>query len=146
MTLHERRVLYLDSPESGEYGWKYIDQYMADHQCKNRGEAVEGLLREHQEMQNEMLGNRALARQVATEIKQLIDPIRLRTGSTERTVAMFRELLNGFLVLHGMEEQFPVTDVQSNAIVRADEKIADQIKAQQVYRNSDKYKRMKGGE
>lgn len=25
-----------------------------------------------------------------------------------------------------------------------DEKIADQIKAQQVYRNSDKYKRMKG--
>lgn len=144
--LHERRVLYLDSPESGEYGWKYIDQYMADHQCKNRGEAVEGLLREHQEMQNEMLGNRALARQVATEIKQLIDPIRLRTGSTERTVAMFRELLNGFLVLHGMEEQFPVTDVQSNAIVRADEKIADQIKAQQVYRNSDKYKRMKGGE
>jgi hypothetical protein len=146
MMLHERRVLYLDSPESGEYGWKYIDHYMASHQCKNRGEAVEGLLREHQEMQTELLGNRALAQQVATEIKQLIDPIRLRTGSTERTVAMFRELLNGFLVLHGMEEQFPVTDVQSNAIVRADEKIADQIKAQQVYRNSDKYKRMKGGE
>ena len=40
MVLHERRVLYLDAPESGEYGWKYIDQYMADHQCKNRGEAV----------------------------------------------------------------------------------------------------------
>lgn len=144
--LHERRVLYLDSSESGEYGWKYIDQYMVSHRCKNRGEAVERLLREHQAMQNKLLGNQFLAQQVVAEIKQLIDPIRLRTGSTERTVAMFRELLNGFLVLHGMEEQFPVTDVQSNAIVRADEKISDQIKAQQVYRNSDKYKRMKGGE
>lgn len=37
-------------------------------------------------------------------------------------------------------------DVQSDAIVRADEKIADQIKAQQVYRNSDKYKRLKRGD
>ena len=145
MVLHERRVLYLDAPESGEYGWKYIDQYMKNHQCKTRGEAVEGLLHEHQEMQKQLLDNQALAHQVATEIKQLIDPIRLRTGSTERTVAMFRELLNGFIVLHGMEEQFPVMDVQSDAIVRADEKIADQIKAQQVYRNSDKYKRRKGG-
>lgn len=146
MILHERRVLYLDSSESGEYGWKYIDQYMKDHNCKSRGEAVEGIIHEHQELQNEMLGNKLLVQQIVTEIKKSIDPIRWRTGSTERTVAMFRELLNGFIVLHGMEEQFPVMDVQSDAIVRANEKIADQIKAQQVYRNSDKYKRMKGGE
>ena len=140
----ERRWVYLDSAEQGEYGWKYIDQYKKIHRCSSRGDAIEGILREHQELQNEMLGNKLLVQQIVAEIKKSLDPIRLRTGSTERTVAMFRELLNGFIVLHGMEEQFPVMDVQSDAIVRADEKISDQIKAQQVYRNSDKYKRLKG--
>jgi hypothetical protein len=143
---HERHFVYLDSAEQGEYGWKYIDQYQKFHQLKNRGEAIEALLREHQEMKNQLLGNKALVESITSQIKKLIDPIRLRTGSTERSVAMFRELLNGFIVLHGMEEQFPVMDVQSDAIVRADEKIADTIKAQQVYRNSDKYKRLKRGE
>ena len=142
----ERHWVYLDSANDGEYGWKYIDQYMKVRRCNSRGEAIEGIIHEHQEMQNELLGNKVLVQQIVAEIKKSLDPIRLRTGSTERSVAMFRELLNGFIVLHGMEEQFPVMDVQSDAIVRANEKIADQIKAQQVYRNSDKYKRLKRGD
>lgn len=144
--MHERRVVYLDSPSTGEYGWKYIDQYMKIHGCKTRGEALEGLLREHQEMKNELLGNKLLIQQITSEVKKMIDPIRLRTGSTERNITLFRELLNGFIVLHDMDDQFPVTDVQSDAITQADQKVSDQIKARQVYRNSDKYKRLKRGD
>lgn len=146
VTLHERHVLYLDSPETSEFGWQYIDQYIADHQCKNRSEAVEELFREHQQLIEQHLDNEHFVEQITTEVKQLLDPIRLRTGATERNVAVFRELLNGFLVLHGMEEQFPVMDVQSDAILRADEKVSDQIKALQVYRSSNKYKHTNGGD
>lgn len=137
----ERHFVYLDTAEQSGYGWKYIDQYRKIHQLKNRSAAIEALIREHQLMKNQLLGDQLLVENLNQSLKALIDPIRLRTGAIDRNVSMFKELLNGFLVLHGMEEQFPVVEVQSDAITSAEEKVRAEIKAKQVLRNSQQYQR-----
>lgn len=68
----ERHWVYLDSANDGEYGWKYLDQYMLDHQCRSRGEAIEAIFVENYKLNIQVSDHNNLVDEIVDKTRETV--------------------------------------------------------------------------
>ena len=130
----ERHLIYLEDNAPETLSWKWIEAFKRDHDLASRGEALEELFREYVAFKRKVQQENILAKSIAKEIKPQLDPIRIRTGYVDKNVRVLTNLLNSYLIISGMEDAIPVTDVMAESVTATQRQVADQIHAYQVAR------------
>lgn len=141
----ERHFVYLESDTPGKLSWSWIEKFQHDRGLKSRGEALEELFKEYAMLKVQAESQSSLAKAIAKEVKPQLDPIRIRTGYVDKNVRVLTNLLNSYLIISGMEDAIPVTDVMAESVTATQKQVADQIHAYQVARK-DKLTRSKPGD
>lgn len=141
----ERHFVYLEVDAPDKLSWKWIEKFQRSHNLASRGEALEEIYTEYVALKKNHENGNTLAKAIAKEIKPQLDPIRIRTGYVDKNVRVLTNLLNSYLIISGMEDAIPVTDVMAESVTATQKQVADQIHAYQVARK-DKLSRSKPGD
>lgn len=141
----ERHFIYLEDATPGKLNWAWIDQFQCNRNLRSRGEALEELFQEYMLIKAQLEKQNSLAKAIAAEIKPQLDPIRIRTGYVDKNVRVLLNLINSYIIISGMEDSIPVTDVVAESVRNTQQQVADQIHAYQVARK-DKLTRSTPGD
>ncbi|WP_125583108.1 hypothetical protein [Lacticaseibacillus suibinensis] len=141
----ERHFVYLEDDSPRNLSWKWIETFQRAHNLASRGEALEKLFNEYVVLKKQNQSDNDLAKAIAREIKPQLDPIRIRTGYVDKNVRVLTNLLNSYLIISGMEDSIPVTDIVAESLRETQKQVADQIHAYQVARK-DKLTRSTQGD
>lgn len=143
--IRQRHYIYLDAVGNSKLTWEWVDNYCHDNNIQSRGEAFEKIFCEYQSLRKEVSDRTSLAKTIAKEIKPQLDPIRIRTGYVDKNIRVLLNLLNSYIIINGMEDSIPVTDVVAESVRNTQKQVSDQIHAYQVARK-DKLTRAAEGE
>lgn len=141
----ERHFIYLETDTPGKLSLPWVEQLQHDRGLKSQGEALEALFQDYTSLKAQAKSQSSLAKAIAKEIKPQLDPIRIRTGYVDKNVRVLTNLLNSYLIISGMEDSTPVTDVMAESVTATQKQVADQIHAYQVVRK-DKLTRSTPGD
>lgn len=144
MTKVRKHIMLEDTAESG-MSWEWLRRYMVENDAATFGEGLQHLFVEYQSLQKQLSDRESLAKAIAKEIKPQLDPIRIRTGYVDKNVRVLTNLLNSYLIISGMEDSIPVTDIVAESLRETQKQVADQIHAYQVARK-DKLTRSTQGD
>lgn len=143
--IRRRHNIYLDAVGDSKLTWEWIDNFCHDNNIQSRGEALEQIFCEYQSLKKEVSEQTNLAKAIAREMKPQLDPIRIRTGYVDKNVRVLLNLINSYIIINGMEDSIPVTDVVAESVRNTQQQVADQIHAYQVARK-DKLTRSTPGD
>lgn len=141
----KRNYVYLENASDKGLSWQRIEKYMDQYNINSRGEAFERIFDEYEALKAANEGVNMLSKEIASELKPMLDPIRIRTGYVDKNVRVLLNLLNSYIIVNGMEDSLPVTDVVAESVRNTQKQVADQIHAYQVARK-DKLTRSAAGD
>jgi hypothetical protein len=144
MTKVRKHIMLEDTSKNG-ISWEWLRKYMNENDIATFGDGLQHLFAEYQSLKQQVSDRESLAKAIAKEIKPQLDPIRIRTGYVDKNVRVLLNLLNSYIIINGMEDSLPVTDVVAESVRNTQKQVADQIHAYQVARK-DKLTRAAAGE
>lgn len=133
MTKVRKHIMLEDTSKNG-ISWEWLTEYMAENDVSTFGDGLQHLFAEYQSLKQQTSDRKNLAKAIAKEIKPQLDPIRIRTGYVDKNVRVLLNLVNSYIIINGMEDSLPVTDVVAESVQKTQQQVADQIHAYQVAR------------
>lgn len=144
MTKVRKHIMLEDTSET-TLSWEWLSGYMEANNVATIGEGLQRLFDEYQLLTQQVSNRENLAKAIAKEIKPQLDPIRIRTGYVDKNVRVLLNLLNSYIIVSGMEDSIPTTDIVAESVRQTQQQVADQIHAYQVARK-DKLTRSTPGD
>ena len=145
MTKVRKHIMLEDTSKDG-LSWEWLADYMKGNGIRTLGDGLQHLFVEYRQLQRQVADQENLAKAIAKEVKPQLDPIRIRTGYVDKNVRVLTNLLNSYLIISGMEDAIPVTDVMAESITATQKQVADQIYAYQVARKDKLTRSTRGDE
>lgn len=127
-----RNYIYLENESESGLSWQRLEQYMNDNGINSRGEALESIFNQYMDYKKQAADQETLAKEIAKEIKPQLDPIRIRTGYVDKNVRVLLNLVNAYILVNGLENDIPVTDIVTTPVRKTQTQVSDQIHAFQV--------------